>query len=243
MPNEKQSKSKKKDTIETRVPKHVSIRLSYRDYEKLLGIADIVNKMKDDRDSKKTLTNILSGFDDDMNADKFLNLIGGLPAKERTLDRFYSQPPRGAPTKMFFTDPQKSNKNVLQLHDATKKWTKGKLRFDQAKETCPTDVRVMFYAYVRGKGLADDETRNTTVDKLLRKLAPKTLSGMDEFKRGDGSLIWKICSEIRGHVKDESDDEPPKRRGKKAPIVESSGDESSVESESEPEPPKRRSRK
>jgi hypothetical protein len=258
MANEKKNKKKE----EKRFPKHVSIRLSYRDYEKLLNISDLALRLKEEKESKKILDRILTALDEETSADKFLNLISGLPAKERTLERFYSQPPRAAPTKMYFTDPEKSNKSVLQLHEATKKLTKGKLRYDQAKETCPTDVRVMFYAYIRGKGLADDETRLTTVDRMLRKLAPRTLSGMDDFKRNNGSLIWKICSEIRGKLKDddeeeppkrrgkkaivvpesESDEEPPKRKGKKAAVVESSDEEQSS-SEEESEPPKRRSRK
>lgn len=237
------TKSNKKKKEAERVPKHVNIRLSYRDYEKLLGIAEIATKMKEDKDSKKILNKVLAEFDDEISADKFLNLVSGLPSKERTLEKFRNQAPRAAPARLYFTDPEKSNKNVLQLYDASKKWTKDKLRYDQAKETCPTDVRVMFYAYIRGKGLVEDGNPDIIVDKLLKKLAPNVLSGVKHVKRNNGSLIWKICSEIRGKEskkskkEESSEDEAPPRKGKK---YESSESEDSDEESEDSEPVPRR---
>lgn len=248
MPQKKEKTTKKKSVEEERVPKHVSIRLSYRDYLKLVEIGDVAAKMKESKDARKAVTNAINEFSDDLNADKFLGLVAGLYAKERTLERFYSQPPRDPPTRMYFTDPEKCTKEVSELHEASKKWTKGKLRYDQKKETCPTDVRVMFYAYVRGKELVEDGKPDITIDKFLKKVAPNALSKVKHIKRNDSSLIWGICSEIRGSKpkepkkgkkkvvessEDESEDEEPKKGRKK--VVESSEDEISDESSSEEE--------
>jgi hypothetical protein len=232
MPSKDKKPKKEIAKEEERVPKHVNIRLSYRDYLKLLDIADVAGKIKEDKDLKRMLTKVIGGIHEDVTSDKFLGLVAGLPAKEKTLEKFYSQPPRAAPTKMYFTDPEKCSKEVHELYEASKKWTKGRLRYDQSKETCPTDVRVMFYAYVREKGLVSDDNPDITPDKLLKKLAPKTLSGVKHVKRNNGSLIWQICSEIRGIKKADTE---VKRRGKKV--------ESSEEEESEEEEPKRRTKK
>jgi hypothetical protein len=255
MPEKKEKSTKKKSAKEERVPKHVSIRLSYRDYLKLVEVAEVATKIRESKDAKKSVNNAIGEFSDELNADKLLGLIAGLPAKERTLERFYSQPPRDPPTKMYFTDPEKCTKEVSELHDASKKWTKGKLRYDQKKETCPTDVRVMFYAYIRGKELVEDGKPDITIDKFLKKVAPNTLSKVKHIKRGNSSLIWEICSEIRGKPKDkkakktaqtvesseeESEDEEPKKGKKK--VVESSEEEYSDES-SEEEAPKKTKRR
>ena len=221
--NEKKPK-KKVAKEEERVPKHVNVRLSYRDFQKLVEIAEIATKMKEDKELKKAFGRIVANVDEEITADKFLGLVSGLPAKEKTLERFYSQPPRAAPTRMYFTDPEKCTDEVRQLHDASKKWTKGRLRFDQSKETCPTDVRVMFYAYIRGKNLVEDGNPDITIDKFLKKVAPKTLSGVKHVKRKNGSLVWEICSEIRGKLK-KAEDAPKARKGRKK-VVESE-DESS----------------
>ncbi len=243
--SKREKSSKKKEVVEERVPKHVSIRLSYRDYLKLVEIGDVATKMKESKEAKKAITGVINDFHDDLSADRFLGLIAGLPAKERTLERFYSQPPRGAPSRMYFTDPEKCTKEVTELHEASKKWTKSKLRYDQKKETCPTDVRVMFYAYVRGKELVRDGDPEITIDKFLKKVAPNTLSKVKHIKRANSSLIWEICSEIRGSktkkkaIKEDSDEEPKKGR-KKKPVVES---EEESEEESDEEPPKRKGKK
>lgn len=245
--NEKKPK-KKVVKEEERVPKHVNVRLSYRDFMKLVDIADIATKIKEDKELKRMFAKVVANVDEEITADKFLGLVSGLPSKEKTLERFYSQPPRAAPTRMYFTDPEKATGEVHQLHEATKKWTKGKLRFDQLKETCPTDVRVMFYAYVRGKNLVEDGNPDITIDKFLKKIAPKALSGVKHIKRKNGSLIWEICSEIRGSkpkakkvVESESEeDEPPKRKGKKYETSEESSEESSEEEVVKKGRPKRR---
>lgn len=224
----KKEKSSKKKVVEEneRVPKHVMIRLSYRDYLKLNEYAKAAGEMKENKEAKKAMS-IISDFGEDLTAEKFLGLIAGLPAKERTLARFYSQPPRAAPTKMYFTDPQKCTKEVTELHEACKKWTKGKLRYDQKKETCPTDVRVMFYTYIREKGLIETGKPDITIDKFLKKIAPKALHGIKHVKRGNSSFVWEVCSEIRGVAvkKKSSKDESPKKSKK----VESSDEESSDE--------------
>jgi hypothetical protein len=253
MSQKKEKTTKKKPAQEERFPKHVSIRLSYRDYVRLVEIGDVAAKMKEDKDTKKTITSAINDFSDDLNADKFLGLIAGLHTKERTLERFYSQPPRDPPTRMYFTDPEKCTKEASELHEASKKWTKGKLRYDQKKETCPTDVRVMFYAYVRGKELVEDGKPDITIDKFLKKIAPNTLSKVKHIKRNNSSLIWEICSEIRGskpkekkgrkkvvESEDESEDEEPKKGRKK--VVESSEEESD-ESSSEEEVSKKTKRR
>lgn len=228
--NEKKSK-KKVVKEEERVPKHVNIRLSYRDYLKLVEVAEAATKIREDKDTKKIFGKLVSGVDEELTADKFLGLVSGLPAKEKTLERFYSQPPRAAPARMYFTDPEKATEQVHELHDASKKWTKDRLRFDQSKQTCPTDVRVMFYAYIRGKNLVEDGNPDITIDKFLKKIAPKTLSGVKHIKRKNGSLVWEICSEIRGSKPKKKADDAPKKKSKK--VVES-------EEESEDEFPKKK---
>jgi hypothetical protein len=95
---------------------------------------------------------------------------------------------------------------------------------------------VMFYAYVRNKGLIVEDSKEITVDKFLQKLAPKSLSKVKHIERKDGSFIWKICSEIRGQSKkEESDDEPPKKTvaKKSKKFVESSEEDSDEESDEE----------
>jgi hypothetical protein len=233
-----------KKVEEERFPKHVTLRLSYRDYLKLVEIGNVAGKMKESKDVKKIISSIVGDLDEELNADKFLGLITNLPAKgEKSIERFYSQVPRGPPTKMYFTDPERATNEVNELHNASRKWTKEKgLRYDQAKETCPTDVRVMFYAYVRGKGLIEDDTKEIAIDKFLKKIAPKTLSGVKHIKRNNSSLIWEICSEIRGvkpkkkakvEIEDESEEEIPKKKGRKK-VVETE-DESEEEEESSEE--------
>jgi hypothetical protein len=226
--NEKKSK-KKIAKEEERVPKHVNVRLSYRDYMKLVEVANVASGMKEDKELKKAFAKIIASVSEEITVDKFLGLVSGLPAKERTLERFYSQPPRTGPTKMYFTDPEKCTDEVRQLHEATKKWTKGKLRFDQSKQTCPTDVRVMFYAYIRGKGLVEDKNPDITIDKFLKKVAPNALSGVKHVKRKNGSLIWQICSEIRG-----KEASTPKKKTKKE-VVESEEESEEEDSDEESE--------
>lgn len=234
---EKSTKKKVVEEEETRVPKHVTIRVSYRDYLKLVEIANIATSVKDNKELKKIFSKLINEVGEDLTADKFLGLVAGLPAKERTLERFLSQPPRAAPVRMYFTDPEKCTSAVRELHEASKKWTKGRLRYDQSKETCPTDVRVMFYAYIRGKGLVEDKKPDITIDKFLKKIAPKTLTGVKHIKRNNGSLVWEICSEIRGSKpKVKKETEEPKKT-KKKPAVESSEEESDEKS------PKRKEKK
>ena len=55
MPQKKEKTTKKKSVEEERVPKHVSIRLSYRDYLKLVEIGDVAAKMKESKDAKKAV--------------------------------------------------------------------------------------------------------------------------------------------------------------------------------------------
>jgi hypothetical protein len=199
MPSKKERKPKKKVVEEERLPKHVSIRLSYRDYLKLVDVGKAAALMKEDKDTRKIVSSAVGNFNDELNADKFLGLIAGLSAKgEKSIERFHATPPRAPPTTMYFTDPEPATDAVSQLHDASKKWTKDKLRYDQSRETCPTDVRVMLYAYIRGKGLVEKESKEITVDKFLRRIAPKSLSKVESVERKDNSFIWGICSEIRG---------------------------------------------
>lgn len=246
----------KKPVEEERFPKHVTLRLSYRDYLKLVEIGNVAGKMKESKDAKKIVSSVIGDFDEDLNADKFLGLVANLSIKgEKSIERFYSQPPRGPPTKMYFTDPERATNEVNELYNASKKWTRDKkLRYDQTKETCPTDVRVMFYAYVRGKGLADDTTKEITIDKFLKKVAPKSLAGIKHIKRNNSSFIWEICSEIRGskpkakkikvqESEDESSEEeiPKKKKGKK--IVESEESSEEESSEEEEVPKKTRSKR
>jgi hypothetical protein len=241
--SEKKSKKKIVKEESERVPKHVNVRLSYRDYMRLVEVAEVAMKIKEDRELRKMFAKVVVSVDEELTADKFLALVAGLPAKERTLERFYSQPPRAAPMRMYFTDPEKAASTVHELYEASKKWTKGRLRYDQAKQTCPTDARVMFYAYIRGKGLVEDGNPDITIDKFLKGIAPKTLSGVKHVKRNNGSLVWQICSEIRGikakkEVKkgkvesdeeESSEEEVVKKKGKKFEDVTSESEESSEE--------------
>ncbi|KAG0201749.1 hypothetical protein BGX28_005524 [Mortierella sp. GBA30] len=243
----KKEKKPKRVVEEERTPKHVTLRLSYRDYLKLVDIGDVAAKLKESKEVKKLLNGAIATLDEELNADKFLGLVAGLPVRgEKSIERFHSQPPREAPTRMYFTDPEKCAKEVTELYQESKKYTKDKvLRYDQKRETCPTDVRVMFYAYVRGKGLVEEGNPDITVDKFLKKIAPKTLSGVKHVKRNNGSLVWDICSEIRG-IKPKmrkNDEETSKRKSKKKAVVETSEEEDESGDESKEEPPKRRGKK
>ena len=233
----------KKEVEEERTPKHVNVRLSYRDYVKLEEIAEIVAKIRDDKELRRAFGKIVKEIDEETTPEKFLGFVAGLPAKgERSIKQFHSRSPRSNSEETYFVKPHSVSAAVKDLHAATKKWTKGKLRFDQKKETCPTDVRVMFYAYLRGNDLFGKDNPNVTVNKELRSWAPNALDGVKTFPRKDGSFVWTICSEIRGVEVKKTKKEP--KRGKK---VESSSEEEATESdeeiesesESEPEPPKK----
>lgn len=214
---------------EEKLPKHVTLRVSYKEYQKLAEVAEVAAIIKDNKDLKKALGKILD--ETDITAEKFLALILGLSAKgDKSVEKFLATPPRKAPKTMYFTDPQPATESVTALYQATKKWTKGKLRFDQKKQTCPTDVRVMFYAYVREEALVAEGSKTIAVNKFLRKIAPKNLSGVRSIERKDSSFIWGICSEIRGV-------ESKPKQSKKSKSISSS--ESESESESDIEPPKK----
>lgn len=256
-PKEKKTKNiKKEESDDERTPKHVVVRLSYRDYEKLVEYADIAAKIKEEKELKNIIASVINETGRDVTPEKFLGFIATLPTKERTLKRFYSQPPRAKPVRMYFTDPEHASDAVKKLHAATKKWTKGKLRYDQKKETCPTDVRVMFYAYLRGKDLVKKDDLDITIDKSLKEWAPKILSGVKKVPRRDGSFVWKICSEIRGikskkspikgsdnetnsssdeQSEEESEEEPVSRRSRRKNVVSDSSSEYSSQSEEESE--------
>jgi hypothetical protein len=191
------AENKEDETI--RMPKHVNIRLSMKEYAKLLVMAEVATKLLEDKHAKDAYKDCIG--DGDVKFDSFMKIIAKLPSKENTIEKYQNRKPR-APTKLYFTDPEESNKNVAAMYKATKKYLEGdKLRHDQINQTCPTDVRIMFYTYIKGKGLVSDKDKTITIDKFLQKIAPNILTNVDEVERRDSSMVWKICNDIRGKTK------------------------------------------
>jgi len=175
--------------------------MSIRDYKKLVQISAIADEMKKDKDFRKATRDIISTTytnpDVPISVDTLVGMLSRLPTMEVNISRPHTK--RSAPKTMYFTDPQPTSRGVKALYKATKDVMGDKpLRYNQVKQTCPSDVRTMFYTYVNTKGLVNEETREIAIDKLLHSLAPKILDGVTSVKRRDSSRIWHICSEIRG---------------------------------------------
>lgn len=177
--------------MEVDLPKRVLMKVSMRDYKKLIQISILAEQLKSDKEFRKVTKEIITHDGIQISVDSFIGMLIRLPEYESNL----SKPPakRSAPKTMYFTDAAPSTKAVETLYKRTKLED---LRHDQSKYTCPADVRSMFYAYVRSSNLVQDG--NIVIDKFLTKLAPRTLKNVTSVKRKDSSFIWKICSEIRG---------------------------------------------
>jgi hypothetical protein len=177
--------------MEVELPKRVLMKVSMRDYKKLIQISILAEQLKSDKEFRKVTKEIITHDGIQISVDSFIGMLIRLPEYESNL----SKPPakRSAPKTMYFTDAAPSTKAVETLYKRTKLED---LRHDQSKYTCPADVRSMFYAYVRSSNLVQDG--NIIIDKFLTKLAPRTLKNVTSVKRKDSSFIWKICSEIRG---------------------------------------------
>ena len=186
---------------ETKLPKRVTLRMSIRDYKKIVQISAIADEMKKDKDFRKVTKDIIgttyTNPDVPISVDALIGMLSRLPTMEVNISRPSAK--RSTPKTMYFTDPQPVTKAVKTLYKAVKGNLGDKpLRYNQTKQTCPSDVRTMFYTYVHANGLVVEETREITIDKLLHNLAPKILDGVTSIKRKDSSKIWHICSEIRG---------------------------------------------
>lgn len=178
------------------LPKRVHMRVPMRDYTKIMQVSILMEQMKQNREFRKGMNDVIKNtLPSDAgipSVDSLINLLIRLPMAETNI----SKPPtkRNGPKTMYFTDPQPTSSGVKTLHKATH--GNVKLRHNQTKETCPADVRAMFYSYIRENNLIAD--REIKVNKFLLKLAPKTLKNVDTIKRKDASMIWNVCSEIRG---------------------------------------------
>ncbi len=171
-----------------------------REYIKLVQISAIADEMRQNKDFKSATKAVIENADTNpdvpISVDALIGMLSRLPTMETNLSR--PSPKRSKPKTMYFTDPQPATKATKALYKAVKNKLEKPLRQNQTKETCPSDVRVMFYAYVKENGLSLDETKEIVIDDFLANLAPETLSGVKAIRRNDASKIWAICSEIRG---------------------------------------------
>jgi hypothetical protein len=222
------TKTRASQAPENPLPKKVTLRVSLREYKKLLQVALLAEEIKDNKEVKKALREIIRhhptlnpeeveekkkgtgkkrggkeekkspGPSPDLpplSFESFVGVLVRLPHAEVNLSRPNRRdPPKGS----YFTNPHPTTKEVKALYKALQSHPdlQGKIRYNPMKETCPSDVRSMFYLYVHEKGLVMEG--EIVLDKLLLSLAPKTLEGLKRVKRKDNALIWKVCSEIRG---------------------------------------------
>lgn len=177
--------------MEVELPKRVVMKVSMRDYKKLIQISILAEQLKSDKEFRKVTKEVITNDGIQLSVDSFVGMLIRLPDYESNLSK--PSVKRNPPKTMYFTDPAPTTKAVQSLHKKTQLDT---LKHDQDKHTCPADVRSMFYAYVRTANLVVDG--NITIDKFLARLAPRTLKNVKTVKRKDSSFIWKICSEIRG---------------------------------------------
>ncbi|KAG0017771.1 hypothetical protein BGZ82_000665 [Podila clonocystis] len=182
------------------LPKRVTLRMSMREYIKLVQISAIADGMKQDKDFRKAVKGVIENTDGNpdvpISVDSLIGMLARLPTMETNLSR--PPPRRSKPKTMYFTDPQPATKATRALYKSVKNNLEKTLRHNQTKETCPSDVRVMFYAYIKAKQLGMEETREIHMDNFLHGLAPTTLAGITNIKRNDTAKIWAVCSEIRG---------------------------------------------
>jgi hypothetical protein len=61
--------------------------------------------------------------------------------------------PKPKKINSYFINAQASNNNVLKLHKETGNKIGTDIRYDPRKETCPVDVRNMFWSYIKKKKL------------------------------------------------------------------------------------------
>lgn len=182
------------------LPKRVTLRMSMREYTKLVQISSMVEEMRHNKDfkaaTKSVIDNSVHNPDVPISVDALIGMIARLPGMETNLSR--PPPRRSKPKTMYFTDPQPATKETKLLYKAVKSKLEKPLHQNQTKETCPSDVRTMFYTYVKENGLVLEETKQLAMDDFLTKLAPRTLHGVKVIQRRDASKVWAICSEIRG---------------------------------------------
>jgi hypothetical protein len=177
--------------MEAELPKRVIMKVSMRDYKKLIQISILAEQLKSDKEFRKVTKEIITHDGIQISVDSFIGMLIRLPEYESNISK--PSVKRNAPKTMYFTDAAPSTKAVETLYKSTKLED---LRHDQSNYTCPADVRSMFYAYVRSSNLVQDG--NIIIDKFLTKLAPHTLKNVTSVQRKDSSFIWRICSEIRG---------------------------------------------
>lgn len=243
IPKEKDDKKKSKKEIERAIarkmaetedekPKHVNIRLTYSQYLEIQVIADVFGKIGET--SCKSLQKILnehSEYDKEINAEVAAKRIAKLPKCENTMVNFYLH--RRKHGEIFFTKKSESTKEVYELYKRAKVHLNQKTRHDQKEYTCPSDVRSLLYAYVRGHNLKDEKTKMVAVDKFLKEIAPKSFEGVDSFMARDGSFIWIVCSEIRGDLKIDDKFKEAKKRLTKAKKKHTDDDKSLEKEEDE----------
>lgn len=176
------------------------MRVTAREYSKLVQISMIADQMKINKEFRKSMRTVMKDTQDNLpedaapmpSVDTLINMFSRLPFFETNISKPSTK--RKTPKTMYFTDPQPTTQAVKNLYRVVKDDVT--VRHNQMKHTCPTDVRVMFYAYIRGNNLVEES--DIIIDKFLTKLAPKTLKNKARIQRKDSSTIWKICTEIRG---------------------------------------------
>lgn len=178
-------------------PKNVVIKVSINEYVKMAKIAELFNVMKDDKEFRSIFDIFVQKYSDDFNFNSISAFLEKLPEREISSKRITSNQNANKPTTSIFIEEVPSNESVKHLYNKVKNSIPNdKLRFDQTKSTCHSDVKIMFYKYIEIKNLKTET--HIVIDDFLRKIAPKYLSNeIVEVKRNDLKTIWNVCSNIR----------------------------------------------
>src|SRR5690348_3774284 len=99
---------------ESTLPKRDTLRMSIRDYKKLVQISAIADEMKKDKDFRKATRDIISTTytnpDVPISVDTLVGMLSRLPTMEVNISRPHTK--RSAPKTMYFTDPQPTSRGV-----------------------------------------------------------------------------------------------------------------------------------
>jgi hypothetical protein len=95
---------------------------------------------------------------------------------------------------VYFTRRMESTSMSKRLRNLVKNVEGINLRYENENETCPTDVRIMIYAYINTRGLRRE--KGVKVDDNMRSLAPNTFSKISYILRSDRKSIPNAVKEI-----------------------------------------------
>jgi hypothetical protein len=133
--------------------------------------------------------------------DKYFRSIGAIlgdieKMRNKMNDGIVEKKPRSPDENrgVYFVRKMDSTSSSRKLRSLTENIGGIVLRYDKDSETCPTDVRVMMYAYISDRGLRDKD--GVRVDRNMKLIAPETLGEIDNIPRSDRKTIPKAIKEI-----------------------------------------------